>query len=74
VFALLPSRQAVSFRRAEPYMELIILALIFILPLLLQFANASELQILSPFYWVTRGTEAIVFSIVDPRYIILPLV
>src|ERR1051326_6534434 len=74
VFALLPSRQAVSFRRAEPYMELIILALIFILPLLLQFANAAELQILSPFYWVTRGTEAIVFSIVDPRYIILPLV
>lgn len=74
VFALLPSRQAVSFRRAEPYMELIILALIFILPLLLQFANASELQILSPFYWVTKGTEAIAFAIVDPRYVILPFV
>ncbi len=74
VFALLPSRQAVSFRRAEPYMELIILALLFVLPMILQFSGASELEILSPFYWVSRGTGALVFAVVNPAYGILPLV
>jgi Zn-dependent protease len=68
VFALLPSRQAVSFRRFEPYMILIILALLFLLPLLIQLSGSSALELLSPFYWVKVGTEAILFSIVDPRY------
>ncbi len=72
LFALLPSRQAVSFRRAEPYMELIVLFLLFFLPMLLQFAGAPPE--LSPFYWIVQGVQAIVFAIVNPAYAILPLV
>ncbi len=74
LFALLPSRQAVSFRRAEPYMELIIIGLLFLLPLILQFTGASGLEVLSPFYWVNKGTDAIVFAVVNPAYQIFPLV
>jgi len=74
LFALLPSRQAISFRRAEPYMELIVLFLLFFLPMILQFAGASGLEVLTPFYWVYRGTDALVTSIVHPAYLILPLV
>jgi len=74
LFALLPSRQAVSFRRAEPYMELIIIGLLFLLPLILQFTGASGLEVLSPFYWVNKGTDAIVLAVVNPAYLILPLV
>lgn len=72
VFALLPSRQAVSFRRAEPYMELIILAILFLLPMLLQFAGAP--QELDPVYWIDRGTAVVAFAILHPAYIILSLV
>jgi Zn-dependent protease len=72
LFAVLPSRQAVSFRRAEPYMELIVLFLLFFLPMLLQFAGAPPQ--LSPFYWIVQGVEAIVFAIVNPAYAILSLV
>jgi Zn-dependent protease len=70
VFALLPSRQAVSFRRAEPYMELILLGILFIVPMLISFSGASELAFLSPFYWVMRGTLSIAQSIVDPSYVV----
>ena len=73
LFALLPSRQAVSFRRAEPYMELIVLFLLFFLPLLLQFGGPG-LEVLSPLYWIERGVAAIIFSIVNPLYGILPAV
>jgi Zn-dependent protease len=72
VFALLPSRQAVSFRRAEPYMELIILGIIFLLPLLLQLANAP--QELNPLYWLGQGINAIVFAIVNPAYGYFPII
>ncbi|SRR5579885_1975216 len=72
VFALLPSRQAVSFRRMEPYMELIILAILFLLPMLLQFAGAPPE--LDPVYWIDRGTAAVTFAILNPAYIILSLV
>ncbi len=72
VFALLPSRQAVSFRRAEPYMELIILAILFLVPMLLQFAGAPHE--LSPVYWIYKGIDAIIFAIVNPAYGIFPLV
>jgi Zn-dependent protease len=68
VFALLPSRQAVSFRRAEPYMELIILALLFLLPMLISFSGADALIYLSPVYWVMRGTLAIAETVVTPFY------
>lgn len=68
LFALLPSRQAISFRRAEPYMELIVLAILFILPMLISFTGAGELALLSPFYWVFRGTLAIAGTIIDPNY------
>lgn len=68
LFALLPSRQAISFRRAEPYMELIVLAILFILPMLISFTGAGELALLSPFYWVFRGTLAIAGAIIDPNY------
>ncbi|MFI5272998.1 MAG: site-2 protease family protein [Ktedonobacterales bacterium] len=37
LFALLPSPQAISFRRAEPYMELTLLIIFFVLPYLLGF-------------------------------------
>ena len=36
LFALLPSPQAVAYRRWEPYMEVIVLAIFFVLPFLLQ--------------------------------------
>jgi Zn-dependent protease len=72
VFALLPSRQAVSFRRAEPYMELIILAILFLLPMILQFAEAPPE--LDPVYWIYRGTVFLVFTILNPAYAILSLV
>jgi Zn-dependent protease len=71
IFALLPSRQAVSFRRAEPYMELILLGILFILPMIISFSQAGELVYLSPFYWVMRGTLAIAQTIVNPAYVIL---
>jgi Zn-dependent protease len=35
LFALLPSPQAVAYRRWEPYMEVIVLAIFFVLPFLL---------------------------------------
>ncbi len=68
LFALLPGRQAVAFRRAEPYMELIVLAILFLLPMLLSFSGAGELAFLSPFYWVFRGTIAIVGLLANPNY------
>ena len=68
LFALLPSRQAISFRRAEQYMELIVLAILFILPMLITLTGAGELALLSPFYWVFRGTLAIAESIINPNY------
>ncbi|HEY7348859.1 MAG TPA: site-2 protease family protein [Ktedonobacterales bacterium] len=70
LFALLPSRQAVSFRRAEPYMELILLAILFFLPMLISLSGARALVLLSPFYWVMRGTIAFAQVIVDPSYLI----
>jgi Zn-dependent protease len=72
VFALLPSRQAVSFRRSEPYMELIILGIIFLLPMLLQLANAPPE--LNPLYWISLGINAIVFAIVNPAYVYFPAI
>ncbi|HLV99594.1 MAG TPA: site-2 protease family protein [Ktedonobacterales bacterium] len=72
VFALLPNRQAVSFRRAEPYMELIILGIIFLLPMLLQISGAP--QELNPLYWIYQGINAIVFAIVNPVYVNFPVI
>jgi Zn-dependent protease len=71
LFALLPSRQAVSFRRAEPYMELIVLGLLFLLPMIISFSGAGELAYLSPFYWIFRGTLAIATSLINPLYPII---
>ncbi len=70
VFALLPSRQAVAFRRAEPYMELILLGILFVLPMLITFSGAGALVFLSPFYWVMRGTLTIAQTIVHPSFVI----
>lgn len=39
LYALLPARQAISFRRFEPYMELSLLILFFVLPYLLAIAR-----------------------------------
>ncbi len=69
LFALLPSKQAISFRRAEPYMELIVLGLLFVLPMIISFSGAGELAYLSPFYWIFRGTLAIAFSIMKGDYL-----
>jgi len=41
LFALLPSQQAVSFRRFEPYMELILLVIFFVVPYLFAFLTIS---------------------------------
>src|SRR5215469_11062794 len=41
LFALLPSQQAVSFRRFEPYMELILLVIFFVVPYVFAFLNIS---------------------------------
>jgi Zn-dependent protease len=70
LFALLPSRQAISFRRTEPYMELIVLGILFLLPMIISFSGAAELAFLSPFYWVVRGTLTIAQFIVNPAYLI----
>jgi len=74
LFALLPSKQAVSFRRRESLMELIVLGILFILPMILSFTSASELAVLSPFYWIFRGTLGIAFTILNPVYQIFYLV
>ncbi len=47
VFALLPDRPAIAFRRYEPYMELSLLALFFVLPWLLAFVSV----LISPAGW-----------------------
>lgn len=39
LFALLPSRQAISLRRLEPYMELILLVILFVIPWLMGILN-----------------------------------
>jgi Zn-dependent protease len=41
LYALLPAPQAISFRRAEPYMELILLAIFFVVPYVLLFVGIS---------------------------------
>jgi Zn-dependent protease len=75
LFALLPSRQAVGFRRAEPYMELILLGVIFLLPLLISLTGNAELQVITPTYWIFRGVDAISSAVVSPLYLVLfPLI
>jgi Zn-dependent protease len=69
VFALLPSRQAIGFRRAEPYMELILLGVIFFLPMLISFTGNAELQVITPTYWIFRGVNAIASAVVSPVYL-----
>lgn len=41
LYALLPSRQAISLRNAEPYMELILLIVLFAVPVLLSYMRIS---------------------------------
>lgn len=41
LFALLPSPQAISFRRAEPYMEIILLVIFFLVPWLLSILSIN---------------------------------
>lgn len=75
VFALLPSRQAVGFRRAEPYMELILLGVIFLLPLLIDLSGSAALQVISPLYWIGKGIDAISSAVVSPFYLLIfPLI
>ncbi len=69
VFALLPSRQAIGFRRAEPYMELILLAVIFLLPVLISLMGNAELQVITPTYWIFRGVDAISSAVISPLYL-----
>jgi Zn-dependent protease len=71
VFALLPSRQAVGFRRAEPYMELILLGVIFLLPMLINLTGNAELLVITPTYWIFRGVDAISSAVVSPLYLLI---
>jgi Zn-dependent protease len=71
VFALLPSRQAVGFRRAEPYMELILLGVIFLLPLLISLSGNGQLVVLSPVYWIVKGLDAITSAVVNPLFVVI---
>jgi Zn-dependent protease len=41
LFALLPSQQAVSFRRFEPYMELLLLVIFFVVPYIFAFLTIA---------------------------------
>jgi Zn-dependent protease len=50
LFALLPTSQAISYRNAAPYMELILLVLLFVVPYL---AQIIQLPFLDPALWLT---------------------
>ncbi len=60
LFALLPNSQAISYRNAAPYMELILLVLLFVVPYL---AQLIRLPILDPAQWLLSAAQNIAASL-----------
>jgi Zn-dependent protease len=60
LLALLPTSQAITFRRSEQYGPLILLGLIFLLPWIAQLFGLSFLNVAG---WISRGAEYIALSI-----------
>jgi len=60
LIALLPTNQAIAFRRSEQYGPLILLGLIFLLPWLAQLFGLSFLNVAG---WITQGAGYIVLAI-----------
>lgn len=60
LFALLPNAQAISYRNAAPYMELILLVLLFVVPYL---ALLIRLPFLDPARWLLEAAQSVAASL-----------
>jgi Zn-dependent protease len=65
LFALLPNGPAVRFRDFQPYMEIALLALFFLIPWLLAFV---QLGALNPGYWLGQWSAALAARIAGAAY------
>jgi Zn-dependent protease len=70
LFALLPNAQAISYRNAAPYMELILLVLLFVVPYL---AQLIRLPILDPARWLLIAAQSVAASLTGNSIAIYPL-
>ncbi|HEX8035593.1 MAG TPA: site-2 protease family protein [Ktedonobacterales bacterium] len=66
LFALLPSRQAISYRNLEPYMEFFLLILLFLVPYILSILSIS----FSPGVWISQLAYRLVKA-VAPNVVLL---
>jgi len=66
LFALLPSRQAISYRNLEPYMEFFLLILLFLVPYVLGILGIP----FSPGTWLIGRAYALVQA-VAPNVVLL---
>lgn len=65
LFALLPNGPAVRFRDFQPYMELLLLVLFFLIPYLLQIVH---LDFLNPGYWLGQWSTTLVARVAGAAY------
>lgn len=70
LFALLPNSQAISYRNAAPYMELILLVLLFVVPYL---AQLIRLPFLDPAQWLLVAAQSIAASFTGNSILFYPL-
>ena len=63
LYALLPTRQALSFRNLEPYMELMLLVIFFVIPWILSFVHLFTFD---PSGWLISFSNGLVGNIVGP--------
>jgi Zn-dependent protease len=70
LFALLPNSQAISYRNAAPYMELILLVLLFVVPYL---AQLIRLPFLDPAQWLLTAAQSVAASLTGNSILFYPV-